>query len=396
VSTAVAGVVITLWPRRSEAIPAFARAFRVPCSSCHVAIPRRNEFGDVFRRNGLHWPGREEPEKSIDGDTGPIPMIGVSAIDSVLPAHVPISAVGTLSASVNVDSDESVEMFAVGVPSLRFLLGGELGQHISFFGSTTIRDPPDELYLQFNRLFGRPELNVRAGLLEQRTTMFKVNESLLTNFIIGSATITGHNVSTSRLGVEVNGVVFDRGFLAVGTVQNGALGTPFDGYYHVGVKAGGMNFLGEEPDIDLDAEASVLEQLSLTLGHWGYFGRIGNPDSDEILADIRRLGLDGKLRIADFRLNGGVMFGIDRDDVLHLDNMSLTWFVEASYAARSWLMPVYIYQYQDASALDEQRQTHGIGLIGLVAENLRARLSFNVSDDDVVNESGQLQLMLGI
>jgi hypothetical protein len=35
-----------------QAIPAFARKYGLPCSACHEAWPKLNNFGQVFRDNG--------------------------------------------------------------------------------------------------------------------------------------------------------------------------------------------------------------------------------------------------------------------------------------------------------------------------------------------------------
>ena len=46
-----------LAPPVAHAIPPFARAYDVPCSTCHnPTITRRSEFGDVIRKQGYHWP----------------------------------------------------------------------------------------------------------------------------------------------------------------------------------------------------------------------------------------------------------------------------------------------------------------------------------------------------
>jgi hypothetical protein len=35
-----------LWPEPAEAIPAFARKYRVSCALCHQPFPRLNAFGE--------------------------------------------------------------------------------------------------------------------------------------------------------------------------------------------------------------------------------------------------------------------------------------------------------------------------------------------------------------
>lgn len=39
--------------KQAGAIPAFARKYNLPCSACHEAWPKLNNFGQVFRDNGF-------------------------------------------------------------------------------------------------------------------------------------------------------------------------------------------------------------------------------------------------------------------------------------------------------------------------------------------------------
>src|ERR1700720_2967659 len=47
----VLGALLT-YSQPSHAIPAFARKYGLPCSACHEAWPKLNNFGQVFRDNG--------------------------------------------------------------------------------------------------------------------------------------------------------------------------------------------------------------------------------------------------------------------------------------------------------------------------------------------------------
>src|SRR5690348_4288275 len=46
----VAAILAAVTP--AQAIPAFARKYGLPCSACHEAWPKLNNFGQVFRDNG--------------------------------------------------------------------------------------------------------------------------------------------------------------------------------------------------------------------------------------------------------------------------------------------------------------------------------------------------------
>jgi hypothetical protein len=371
----------------AQAIPAFARRYGVPCATCHSAITRRNEFGDAFRKAGYRWPGLVDEEAG----TAPIEMRGVSTMRTLLPAQVPLAISSAMSAAYTNDAEVEDDV-TIGRPTLNLLLGGIFGQHVSVFGTWSGSGLPDELVLHLARPWDRPELNVRVGLIEQTTTMFKSNEALLARFLIGSSSLHGHSVSSSRVGGEGNGVLFRRAFWAAGVVQNAGPGTNYDSYYHLSVKLGGMDFLGNEPDLDL-LKPSAAQDLSFTVGQWGYWGRVEDSAGAKV-ARVRRFGFEGKLMFRELSLIGGAMLGFDRDLMTYVDDRSLTWFGEASYPLLSWLIPVYMYQYQDAESFAVETQRHDVGLILLPLENMRVRVKYTYTDDAMKNEEAELQVFM--
>lgn len=54
------GFLILLLPGSSEAVPAFARKYKVECTVCHTRPPRLNTFGERFLENGYQIPGTED------------------------------------------------------------------------------------------------------------------------------------------------------------------------------------------------------------------------------------------------------------------------------------------------------------------------------------------------
>jgi hypothetical protein len=384
-------------PRPAQAIPPFAREYGVPCSTCHITVTRRNEFGDAFRRAGYRWPtklGSDESGRPV----APVEMRGTSMVNSLLPARAPIGLITYFSGAYSQETDQAT----FGNPALSLVFGGNLGNHTSVFGVWSGNGSPSELAASFSRIAGRRELNLRVGLFEQNTTLFKSNEALLGNgFLIGSANPSGHAVQAGRIGVEANGVLGKRLFYAAGVVQNGGPGSHGDAYYHIGTKRGGMTFTGDEPDVDLD-NPSFWDDASVQVATWGYFGRV--EDAGKPTARVRRFGLDGQLNLPFGSLWGGVMAGHDRDftkaDPITGDwliNKSFTWFGEATYRVAPYLTAAYIYQYHDATdrMKGEQIESHDVGLIGLLQDNIRLRLKFRYTPDGKDNEAVDLQALIG-
>ena len=56
-------LLVTSWPGwipDAEAIPPFARKYKVNCNVCHVRWPRLNAFGEQFLENGYQMPGTRD------------------------------------------------------------------------------------------------------------------------------------------------------------------------------------------------------------------------------------------------------------------------------------------------------------------------------------------------
>jgi hypothetical protein len=385
---AAALLVLLLAAPTAHAIPAFARAYNVPCSTCHDQIPRRNAFGDAFRKAGHRWPGDPSTEAAAR-KSAPIAMKGTSLLETALPAQLPLAIEATMSASHTTDPSVHAPII-LGGPSLRFLAGGAFAEHASFFGSWGVgTSSPDELYLELVRL-GGPELNVKVGRFEQSTTMFKSNEAMIAPFPLASTRLNGFAVSQGRVGAEATGVIQNRLFWASGVVRNNDVGTNFAGYYHVSTRVGGTDFSGNEPDVDLDHPTWV-DDVTFTLANWGYVGK-ETSSSGENLTVIRRVGTEGKLAFRQISLWGGFMHGVDRDLRANRNTPNITWFAELSYPVWSWLVPVYQFQYQDGSSLVAAYREHDIGAVILLFENVRMQLSFSYSDDHTRNDVAAAQL----
>ncbi|MCX6177824.1 MAG: hypothetical protein NT163_00325 [Chlorobiales bacterium] len=53
---------ILLSAKESFALPVFARKYHTACSTCHIAFPARNGFGEAFRNNGYRFPNDTDEE----------------------------------------------------------------------------------------------------------------------------------------------------------------------------------------------------------------------------------------------------------------------------------------------------------------------------------------------
>src|SRR5690606_15708554 len=59
--TVLALLLLGFFVSTAEAIPAFARKYRVTCSVCHTTAPALNAFGEQFAGNGFEFVPGEPP-----------------------------------------------------------------------------------------------------------------------------------------------------------------------------------------------------------------------------------------------------------------------------------------------------------------------------------------------
>ena len=80
-----AGMILGLLsvPRRSEAIPAFARMYGTSCSTCHLDFPKLNDFGKAFKDAGFKFPKDDESVLKI-----PPVMLGAPANKELWPKAI--------------------------------------------------------------------------------------------------------------------------------------------------------------------------------------------------------------------------------------------------------------------------------------------------------------------
>ena len=378
----------------ANALPVFARQYGVSCSTCHVSITRRNQFGDAFRRNGYRWPGEEGAGYGAQS-VKPIETEGQSLLVTSLPASIPLALSATFSGAYSFNPDAQ-EKTILGTPSLNLLLGGSLGEHLGFFGTWAGQGAPNELFVVVREPFSSPWVSFKVGLFEQSTTLFKINEAILTPILIGSAQINGHATARGRLGIEAFGTVTPRLSWAAGAVLNDGVGSAVDGYYQLAYRLWGTSFRGEEVEIDLDDEsdwATFREAFSVTVAHYGYFGEVSDRVGRD-LAQVRRLGLEAQLQYESWMLWGGLQVGHDNNAATFRKFNSLTALAEVSYGITPWLRPMYSFQFQDTTILQSAFGQHDFGVFVIVLENVRLRGRFTFTDNGRADETADLQAFL--
>lgn len=143
-----------LAPRDAEAIPAFARRYRMSCTTCHAPFPRLKPFGEEFAGRGFAMPPGEEPARA-ELDLGD-PLL---QLPRELPLAIRFDGFATLQ-----DRSPETDLQAPWV--VKLLAGGRIAEGVAFYGYYILEKGEagklEDLYVQLSGPFGLP-VNVLLG-----------------------------------------------------------------------------------------------------------------------------------------------------------------------------------------------------------------------------------------
>ena len=384
----------------AEAIPAFARKYKTSCTTCHVAYPKLNAFGETFRRNGYQIPEVDEryvKEKPVS--------LGAPAWKEVWPEGVwPNEISGTAPFSLwgssfyRYDAESRVKHDFTFPSTVVLESAGTLGEDVSFFGSIwLIRSGGDfgglwRLFLKFNdplsgilpdRLF-----NVTIGQFEPSAVPVSNNRKLThTPFLINNFSVGKNDFRFSnQRGVEVDGLVSSRLEYAVGIVNGNGTGrldrttnsvdnnTTKDVYARLGYKFGGFGLDGsglisEKEDVLPEVKA----EKSLYVGAIGYSGKnkftVSNRTYDD---NFYRYGFTFDFNYESLNLFGAVVQGSHANAYGNFKDTSvIAYFSEADLAIYPWLIAAVRYGVVDIERETENKDEVIVSLSALIRANIK-------------------------
>ncbi|NTV06145.1 MAG: hypothetical protein HGA59_06510 [Chlorobiaceae bacterium] len=150
----------------SSALPVFARKYHTACSTCHIAFPVRNGFGEAFRNNGYRFPSGTDEEMVKEE---PI-KLGQEAYKNIFPnaiwpSDMPnMPSLGFLAkARIYMPEDNGNFKETKFAEDLETFFAGTITEHITYFGDFAINQDGVE-WGKLNLLWAfRPGLNLVLG-----------------------------------------------------------------------------------------------------------------------------------------------------------------------------------------------------------------------------------------
>lgn len=380
-----------IFPTQAYAVPAFSRANKVECTTCHTIAPELNEYGEAFLKNSYVYLGKAksgdkkaaapapvaakpqtpgssagaaskvkgegDPDKlsklkagAMGGDaaepavaaTEPVAAAASPAAESkseglalaAIPELIPISFTGAINYGLgdkrNINDGNE---FDYSARAFKLHAAGNFRDMVGFFATYVAysEQPPagtyntsivpsnnktdiNEFFIQWRNLLDTP-VNIKIGRMQPKLGLWKTNNKLsATNnylpytYTVGSESV--FRVEQPQDALELNAVVAKRMFLATGLVNRKGQNSK-EGYAHVSYKIGGADYVGNEPDVDLNKDESIFDFLTFTVGTYGYLGKNGSSVSGTPRNRYGRAGVDTELQYKIFRLRTLGGYGFD-------------------------------------------------------------------------------------
>lgn len=275
----------------SEAIPAFARRYRLSCSTCHAPFPRLKPYGDEFAARGFRMaPGQEPARASLDvGD----PLL-------LLPRDIPLAMRLEGFASWNQDAAAEADVEYPYV--FKILSGGPIAKKVSYYVYFIVEkgevEGLEDAYLQVNGIFGSP-VDLIVGQFQVSDPLFKRELRLeRLDYEVFNATVGDSRVK----------LTYDRGLMALWTAP-GKVDVVLEVVNGNGIKDPAAEF-------DRDSYKNVALRLARAFGRVrvGLFGYTGKENGE--VGGVNRTTYLGPDLVVDFsrKLQLNLEFLERRDD----------------------------------------------------------------------------------
>lgn len=376
----VAGLVgLTTLLEKALAIPSFARKYKTSCTTCHIAIPKRNAFGEAFRRNGFVLPRGDaqltKEEQVSLGAEGWKEAFPDAVWPGIIPGNFPIAAY--VHQRLTYDPlKPNGQKIGFGMPhELELLFGTAFGQDVGVFGEwIAFEDGANAVglqrfFFQLNDVFGpKDAINIKLGRIEPGITSGYMNANRITldrPITIEYRASGDWRPRDNQSGLEINGILQSRLEYSVGVLNGEGKATPFkdrkDVFGRIAYKFGGMGLDGSGADVELKESDNWIDN-ALTIGIYGYSGSINKTPAaptKPYTNNFDRLGFDLRAGYQRLELTGGLITGEDENPFGNNKKLTHTaYFGEIDYIFYPWLVGVFRVNRAVSKLADDDRDKY--------------------------------------
>lgn len=303
-------VVLLLLPiGDAEAIPAFARRYRVSCQLCHNVVPALNAFGDQFAANGFRFASGEAPRDTIDTGDPTLSLI------KDLPLAMRLDLYAQAYANGRAATDFQTPY------GIKLLSGGPISKNLSYYFYTYLFERGEiggveDALIQINDIGGKA-VDLIVGQFQISDPLFK--RELRLEF-------EDYAVYRARMGDVPLDLTYDRGVMATADVAGFALsGIVFNG--------NGRSEAQPNRRFDNDIFKNYFLHVSRDLTdnvRLGAFGLAGRARADGVRNLTSMFGLDATVGVGPVEINGQYLYR--EDDSPTFDPNELTTTMQGGFA----------------------------------------------------------------
>lgn len=290
-----------LFVSEAQAMPAFARKYRMSCTTCHYPFPRLKAYGDDFAANGFQLPDQDAPRYFVDTGDPHLTLI----------RDFPI-AIRFDSWMYNDGENEKGMDFRTPF-GVKLLSGGALSEHYAYYFYFFMNEAGsvvglEDAFIMYNNAFGR-DLDFYAGQFQVSDPLFKRELRL---------TFADYDLYKTRVGLSGIDLTYGRGLMAT-------WGLPTGTDLVVSVTNGnGIGAANADESFDNDARKGIFGRVSqdlgemLRLGGMTYIG--GEENAVKVSNDVTYFGADATLEAGPFQVNGQWLHRTDSNPAFMVNN----------------------------------------------------------------------------
>ena len=327
-----------LIPDACRAIPAFARKYRMSCTTCHAPVPRLKAYGEDFAGNGYNLEGKEPARYTFETGDSLLTLV------RELPVAIRIDALATYTDRGGRDQSDLKTPYGI-----KLMSGGAIAKNVIYYLYFFMSERGEvagveDAFLVFNDLLGA-DLDLTVGQFQVSDPLFKRELRL---------TYDDYEIYRTRVGDTGTNLTYDRGVIV-------SYATPF-GADLVAELVNGSGIGAADDYFDDNDWKNVFVRASqavgpVRIGAFSYFcNSFAASGAGAIENEHRYWGVDGTVDIGpSIQINAQYLERTD-DNPLFLSAApkrvtTAGGFVEAIWAVRGELgrpFVTFLYNYVDS------------------------------------------------
>lgn len=260
-----------------QAIPAFARKYRLSCTTCHApSAPSLKPYGDDFARNGFRIEDAQSPRYYTE--TGDNKLLLLS--------ELPLAIRFEGFVNYNLDGNKKTDFASPYL--IKLLSGGAISDHLSyyfyfFFHERGAVAGVEDAFLMYNNLLGI-NFDVYLGQFQVSDPLFKRELRL---------SLEDYALYTSQIGTSGINMTYDKGMMVTLGLASGTSVT-LDLLNGNGIGAAGNRVFDNDKYKNLMARISQGFGDIISVGAFVYTGKevLGNSAANDITNKIFMWGPD--------------------------------------------------------------------------------------------------------